>query len=325
VFFALVCAAIKVRNKEGNAMKSLISSQPARLVVSGVLVLLLVGAIAVLALGGAAWASPAAGNTAPQGHSTVPKKETDLSIDKSGQLTSNGVVVWTVTVKNNGPIAAESVVVTDKYDPHLVVTQVTTTKGSCQRNDSKREIVCQLGNLAVGQTVTITIRTKLTPSDFSGTVVNHAKVDSKTRDTKPGSNNAQAKVNVPKQADLAITNTAKGAAGDSDDFVFTITVTNNGSSAAEDTRVTDELPQNFKLVYAKGKTSGVSCSGSRKVECKLGTLAANKSATIEIRVDVDPDSFRGSITNTAVTSSKTNDPKASNNKASATVKHTRDK
>lgn len=126
---------------------------------------------------------------------------------------------------------------------------------------------------------------------------------------------------VPKkEADLSIKKTAKPAG--SDDFIFTITVTNNSTTtAAEDVTVNDQLSKYFELEYARGITPGVTvrCSGERTVKCRIAKLRANQSVKIEIRVDVEPSNFRGKITNTATVSSKTKDPNNNNNKASAPV------
>jgi uncharacterized repeat protein (TIGR01451 family) len=117
-----------------------------------------------------------------------------------------------------------------------------------------------------------------------------------------------------KEADLSITKSAKATG--SDDFIFTITVKNNGKIPAENVVVRDQLSKWFDLEYAKGP----GCKEGQTVTCKIGTLKAGKSVTITIRVDVEPDNFRGNITNTASVSSSTKDPNSKNNKASVTVK-----
>lgn len=116
-----------------------------------------------------------------------------------------------------------------------------------------------------------------------------------------------------KEADLSIKKTAKAVG--SDDFLFTITVKNNGKIAASNVQVTDHLSKYFELEYAKGP----GCKEGQTVTCKIGTLGAGKSATITIRVDVEPDNFKGKITNTASVSSSTKDPNSGNNKSSVTV------
>lgn len=126
---------------------------------------------------------------------------------------------------------------------------------------------------------------------------------------------------VPKkETDLSIVKKAREA--DRNDFIFRITVKNNGTITAEDVVVIDQLSKRFELEYARSITWGVrvKCSGERNIKCKLGTLGAGKSVTIEIRVDVEPTNFRGSISNTASVSSKTKDPNSKNNRSSVTVK-----
>jgi uncharacterized repeat protein (TIGR01451 family) len=163
-----------------------------RVVGRAAVLVLLIAVVAVLAASNAAWAGPSQAKPKP-GKSTVPKKEADVSITKSGSL-SNGDVIWVIKVKNNGTVVAENVVVTDKYGPHMDVTQVTTETGSCERDERKRRIVCTLGNLAAGQEVEIRITADIEPNNFNGTLTNHAKVDSKTRDPKPSNNNSNATV-----------------------------------------------------------------------------------------------------------------------------------
>jgi len=130
---------------------------------------------------------------------------------------------------------------------------------------------------------------------------------------KPG------KSTVPKkEADLSITKRAQAVG--SDDFVFTLTVKNNSNIAAENVIVTDQLSKRFELEYVHVLSGGFSCTPGQTIKCTKASLGAGQSATIEIGVDVEPDNFRGSIKNTASVSSKTKDPKNSNNKSSVTVK-----
>ena len=134
----------------------------------------------------------------------------------------------------------------------------------------------------------------------------------------PSESKKPPKSTVPKkEADLSIKKTARPVGND--DFIFTITVTNNGPIAAEKVIVTDSLSKHFELEYVHVLSGGFSCSGERTIMCKKATLGAGQSAIIEIRVDVEPDNFRGSITNTASVSSKTKDPNSKNNKSSVKV------
>ncbi|MFN8569170.1 MAG: hypothetical protein U0Z44_16995 [Kouleothrix sp.] len=99
------------------------------------------------------------------------------------------------------------------------------------------------------------------------------------------------KSTVPcKEADVSISKSAK-AVKNSDDFVFTIKVKNNSKIAAENVIMTDVLSKYFKIE----SLSGPGCKKGSTVVCKIGTLGAGKSVTITLRVDIEPDNFRGSI------------------------------
>ncbi|MBS1965444.1 MAG: DUF11 domain-containing protein [Chloroflexi bacterium SZAS-1] len=116
-----------------------------------------------------------------------------------------------------------------------------------------------------------------------------------------------------KQADLSIKKSASPAGAD--DFIFTITVKNNSKIAAEKVVITDQLSKRFELEWVRGP----GCKFGKTISCKVGTLGAGKSVTITLRVDVEPDNFRGKITNTASVTSATKDPNTKNNSSSVTV------
>lgn len=116
-----------------------------------------------------------------------------------------------------------------------------------------------------------------------------------------------------KQADLSIKKSASAVGAD--DFIFTITVKNNSKIAAEKVVITDQLSKRFDLEWVRGP----GCKSGKVISCKVGTLGAGKSVTITLRVDVEPDNFRGKITNTASVTSATKDPNTKNNSSSVTV------
>ena len=156
-------------------------ARPARLA----MFLLLILVVAALAIENAAWASPS-----PQsrpGRSTVPQRSTDLAITKSFRRSWWGAVIFTLVVTNNGPIAAQDVAVTDPISPRMEIDQVATTKGICTGDPL---VVCQLGNLAVGEVVTITINGTIRMDPFSGALRNTASVSSRTRERRLGNNSA---------------------------------------------------------------------------------------------------------------------------------------
>jgi len=146
---------------------------------------LVIAVVAALAVDNAAWASPS-----PQrqpGRSTVPQRSTDLEITKSYRRAWWGGVIFTLVVTNNGPIAAQGVIVTDRIARRMELEQVTTTKGIC---DGDPVVRCQLGNLAVGEVVTTTLRTTIWLDRYRGTLRNTTSVSSRTRDRLMSNNSA---------------------------------------------------------------------------------------------------------------------------------------
>ena len=149
---------------------------------------LLIAGVATLAVSNAAWAgSSQVGQQRQPGRSTVPRRGTDLVLTQKYDRVWWDDVIFTITVTNTGPIAAQDVFVTDRIFRRLELQQATTTKGACQGDPVVR---CQLGNLAVGEVVTITIRATIWLERLLGTIRNTATVDSKTHDTKNSNNSA---------------------------------------------------------------------------------------------------------------------------------------
>ena len=150
---------------------------------------LLTAVVAALAASNAAWAgpSPVAQPQRQPGRSTVPRRGTDLMITQAYRREWWGGVTFTITVTNTGPIAAQDVIVTDAISRRMELEQATPTKGVC-RGDPV--VKCQLGNLAVGEVVTITVHATIWLEKYRSPIRNTASVTSKTRDTKTSNNSA---------------------------------------------------------------------------------------------------------------------------------------
>jgi gliding motility-associated-like protein len=102
-------------------------------------------------------------------------------------------------------------------------------------------------------------------------------------------------------ADLSLTKTVDNASANvGEDVVFTITVTNNGPSPAQNVVVIDNLPDGFTFVSANPS------SGSWSVPTwTVGDMANGAVATLQITATVNPS---GNYTNTASVTSDTDDP-----------------
>ncbi len=149
---------------------------------------LLIAGIAALAASNAAWARPSEqGPQRQSGQSTVPRRETDLMISQTHRSVWWNDVIFTITVTNTGPIAAEDVFVTDHLSSHLELKEVATSKGLCAGDPL---VTCNFGNLAVGEVVTSTIRVGIWLDSYPDTITNTATVGSRTRDVNTSNNYA---------------------------------------------------------------------------------------------------------------------------------------
>ncbi|HET8752392.1 MAG TPA: DUF11 domain-containing protein, partial [Gaiellaceae bacterium] len=126
--------------------------------------------------------------------STCVQALVDLSITKAGspasQTLGDGNITWTIVVTNNGPSADTGVTIADPMPAGNTFVSATTSKGSCTGGAI---LNCTIGNMAAGESVTITLVT--TPS-AAGPQVNTATVAGNRPETNTGNNSATATVQV---------------------------------------------------------------------------------------------------------------------------------
>ena len=112
----------------------------------------------------------------------------DLSIAKTTaatQAATGSTITYTITVTNNGPDPATSVVVTDNLPAGLQYVSAVPSQGSCTGTDP---FTCNLGTLNNGTSATITLQAVVTAT--SGTISNSASVSSATSDGNSGNNSS---------------------------------------------------------------------------------------------------------------------------------------
>jgi uncharacterized repeat protein (TIGR01451 family) len=238
----------------------------------------------------------------------------DLSIEAGvspDPVIPGGLLTYTLTVQNAGPIDASNVTVTNTLPAGSVFQSATGTGWDCGTSDP---VVCTVSTLPVGTAEPITI-TALAP-DAEGLAVDDASVSSATSDASPEDNAAQATATVASSADLSI---GQSAAPDpvcaGQPVSFTVNVSNAGPNAATSVSVTDTIPSGSTLVSATG--SGLDCTGTGPVTCTLATLAVGAAPAITVIVDAPLAS--GLATNGASVSAATGDPSAGNNSSSAST------
>ncbi len=133
-------------------------------------------------------------NTASATVLVASSSSADVSIVKTATpnpVTQGTLLVYTLTVTNNGPATATTVDVQDMLPSSATYLSSSWTQGSC--SEAGGTVVCQLGTLANAGTATITI---LTLPGASGTIVNTATVAADQADPNPSNNTSSVSVLV---------------------------------------------------------------------------------------------------------------------------------
>jgi uncharacterized repeat protein (TIGR01451 family) len=256
---------------------------------------------------------------------TPPPTTADVIITKSDTGSDpaelGGTVTYTIEVTNAGPADAEDVVVVDTLDAQ---TSYVSDTGGCVEAPAGT-LTCNLGTItAAGSTsftVTVGVSSSaatsgtLSPGDCDGSedLCNTASVSSSTTEADPSDNSDSEPTDVTPEADLRVEKTGPASVVPGEQVVYTITVTNDGPSAADNVSVADPTPSGLAFVSNTGD-----CVTT--FPCSLGTLASGASAVITSTYDV-PASYAGPdpVENTATVSSTTDDPDLSNNDSTASA------
>ena len=242
----------------------------------------------------------------------------DLAITKTDSpdpVLVNGQLTYTLSVINNGPSNASGVVITDVIPATLTI--VSATSASATVNTVGNTVTFTVGNLNSGSTATATIVVSVNDITIT-TVANTATVTSTETDSNNANNTSTTNTAVTPVADLRITKT------DSVDPViaggtmsYTLTVTNDGPSAATNVVVTDVLPAGLTFSGATASQGTVN-NASGTVTANLGNLANGASATVTINVNVSP-TATGTLSNTATVTGTQTDDDATNNSDTETT------
>jgi uncharacterized repeat protein (TIGR01451 family) len=238
--------------------------------------------------------------------------ESDLSITKTDSVdpvVPGEQLTYTIGVSNAGPADAEDVVVTD---PLLAgTTFVSATGGGTEAGGT---VTWNVGTLANGASTSFEVTVEVDPG-VTNDLSNTAAVTSSMFDPDPSNDEATENTAVTPSADLSIVKSSAASSANADsDITFTIVVTNDGPSTAEDVLVGDPVPDGTSFVSASG--GGVPFGNT--VMWALGDLPPGGSATLHVTLHVDPET-RGVLTNTAMTSSSTPDPDSGDLEDSTTV------
>ena len=255
---------------------------------------------------------PTPGNNSDD--ATVTVRPVDLGVVKTldpNPPVAGGPVTYTIVATNGGPSNATGVTVRDGI-PTALQSPVVSDDGGADCAIASGELICDVGDLAAGASVTIELSGTLAPSATS--ISNTAAISGAETDPNPSNNTSTVNSDVTPRADLSIVKTSSPTSTEPGaEVVYTLTATNAGPSTAIDTRITDVLPSGVTFVSSTGCTHS-----SGTVTCALGDVPAGqqRSVTVRVRVNVGAPP---TVTNTATVDSDVDDPDPSDNSSSSSI------
>jgi uncharacterized repeat protein (TIGR01451 family) len=244
--------------------------------------------------------------------------------DAPDPVNTGATITYTQTLTNNGPDAAANAKIVESIGSGVTFQSVAAPAGfNCTTPavGGTGTITCTTASMANGATASFTIVVNVTAT--SGAIVNTVTGSSDAFDVNLTNNTAIATttINTPLSADLVITKTTPTTiAPQGSTIIYTITVTNNGPSAASTVTMTDALPASL-LFQSIAAPAGFNCTTpsvgvTGTITCTAATLANGASAVFTLGVKVSP-TATGSIVNGASVGSATSDPNPGNSSVGA--------
>ncbi|MDP1654083.1 MAG: SdrD B-like domain-containing protein [Rhodocyclaceae bacterium] len=214
----------------------------------------------------------------PRADVTVSKNANPASVPAGQNLT----YVVTATNIANGLSAADAVTITDTLPNDLTFVSATPSAGSCATTPAansttgagNNQVICNLGTINNGSQQTVTIIVRPNTSTRGTTITNNVGVSTTTTETNAGNNSASASTPVSNPSlDLLINKVdSVDPLAVGDNTVYTVSVTNQGPSAAENVVITYILPPTRLTFQSNTVPAGGSCPTVPAVASTGGTL-----------------------------------------------------
>lgn len=121
----------------------------------------------------------------------------DLHLAITDPSCGPGCEEFSYTVSNSGPEAAAGVVLSGSVSPvdttaFVLISSASSTQGTCTHAEEGNSFRCELGTLAPGTTVTVTVDAEVCAPSGSSRLVASGTVESSTPDPDPANNATSA-------------------------------------------------------------------------------------------------------------------------------------
>jgi len=234
-------------------------------------------------------------------------KTVDTSTPNEGEL-----VEYTITVTNDGPSDATSVVLTDTLPSGITYNSFSTTQGSYDDGTGRWSV----GDLPDGNAATLTLYAIVNGGTAGSTITNTTDDLSASQADPNAANNQDSAAFTVQSADLTVNKSVDSPKPNEGDTIrYTITITNNGPDTADNIVLTDTLPGG--VTYVTHDTSQGTYSNVTG-RWEVGSLLTETATTLTIDATVDEGTGGSTITNiTAGLSADQADPTPGNNQGSA--------
>ncbi|SNT29271.1 conserved repeat domain-containing protein [[Luteovulum] sphaeroides subsp. megalophilum] len=270
----------------------------------------------------------------------------DLLIAKTDTVdpvTVGDETVYRILVTNNGPSAAENVIVTDTLPATRLsfVSASAPADGSCGTTPAAGaiggQVICSVPYLASGESRTFEVTMR---AEAKGSVTNTASVTADRAgdfESRTDNNTATQNTTLRTRVDVQVASKTPSAPSVPlrEDFTFDVVIRNASDprySEADNVVFTDSLPSGMVLTgtpsvtMASGTASATSCTGTAggtTVSCSFGTLSPGAEAVVTLPVRVTAiTSTPQSFTNSASITTDSDDRVPSNNSNSGSVEIT---
>ena len=220
----------------------------------------------------------------------------DLVLDKSVEQTEvapSETLDYKIKINNDGPSEAANTTFRDELPAFATFVSGSTSIAGVDVTHSNGVVTADLGTLAPGAVVFVTIVTTVNP-DAAGTLVNTATVTA-PKEVDLSNNTDSVSNPLTPRIDLAIDKSAsRTSLRPGESFSYTLDIVNNGPSNATGVVISDTLPATG-IVFVNASQTPTTQSG-RELTFFVGDLASGATASVTINVTVDQ-GFSGTLVN----------------------------